>query len=320
MLNNLKVSILLVTLLTGCQATEVKKTSAIKPTINNTDLNQWVYVEPLSDEFNDKSINKNKWDNDPNDWGPWSWEQENTQVSEGNLNISLTYEEHVAKRWSGKKQKVAVNLFYKSGILRSHQYQTYGYYEVRMKGIPTFPGSSPAFWIYSLNEEINAMGLKKSEEGNVTYSEVDIVELQQSEWIHGSYKKYDSANVIDMNLHTRVIENGKEIWKRPGKYPELTRNKIQADFDARDDFHVYGAEVSKEKIIWYIDGEKVAEKPNVYWHLPMHVTLSLGLRRPHVTYNNCPDGLERCPVPEEATSEGYPSAMQVDWVRVYKKR
>ena len=189
-----------------------------------------------------------------------------------------------------------------------------------MKGIPTFPGSSPAFWIYSLNEEINAMGLKNSEEGNVTYSEVDIVELQQSEWIHGSYKKYDDANVIDMNLHTRVIENGKETWKRPGKYPELTRNKIQADFDARDDFHVYGAEVSKEKITWYIDGEKVAEKPNVYWHLPMHVTLSLGLRRPHVTYNNCPDGLERCPVPEEATSEGYPSAMQVDWVRVYKKR
>ena len=320
MLNNLKISVLLLTLLAGCQATEIKKTSEIKPTINNTDLNQWVYVEPLSDEFNDKSINSNKWNNDPNDWGPWSWEQENTQVSDGNLNISLTYEEHVAKRWSGKKQKVAVNLFYKSGILRSHQYQTYGYYEVRMKGIPTFPGSSPAFWIYSLNEEINAMGLKNSEEGNVTYSEVDIVELQQSEWIHGSYKKYDDANVIDMNLHTRVIENGKETWKRPGKYPELTRNKIQADFDARDDFHVYGAEVSKEKITWYIDGEKVAEKPNVYWHLPMHVTLSLGLRRPHVTYNNCPDGLERCPVPEEATSEGYPSAMQVDWVRVYKKR
>ncbi|XQW86832.1 family 16 glycosylhydrolase [Thalassotalea piscium] len=306
-------------LLSSCASTS-QQPSSFTPLIESPTRGDWQYVSQLSDEFNADKINLQKWTNDPNDWGPWSWDQKNTQVKDGNLNISLTYEEHTAKRWSGHKEKVDVNLFYKSGILRSHHYQTYGYYEVRMKGIPTFPGSSPAFWIYSLNEEINTMGLKTSEEGKPTYSEVDIVELQQSEWIEGSYKKYDGANVIDMNLHTRVIENGKEVWKRPGKYPELTRNKIQADFDARDDFHVYGAEVSEEKVTWYIDGKKVAEKPNIYWHLPMHVTLSLGLRRPHVTYNNCPDGLARCAVPEEATAKGYPSAMQVDWVRVYKKR
>lgn len=313
--------------LLGCQTTEstIEQTveitaNNIKPTIENANLNQWVYVKELSDEFDSESIDLSKWNNSSNDWGPWSWNKDNVSLKDGNLNIALTYEPHSTKRFSYKngRRKVDVDLFYKSGIIRSKGYQVYGYYEARMKGIPTFPGSSPAFWIYSLNEEIKKMGLKGSNEGDVTYSEVDIVELQQAEWDKET-RKNDGANIIDMNLHTRVIENGKEIWKRPGKYPELTQNKIHADFDARDDFHVYGADVSPEKITWYIDGKKVAEKPNLYWHLPMHVTLSLGLRYPHVTYNNCPDGLDRCTVPSKATPEGYPSAMQVDWVRVYKK-
>ncbi|MDO6444164.1 kappa-carrageenase [Colwellia sp. 1_MG-2023] len=329
MSNHYKTSILVAisvvfTSLFGCQSTEqpaqLTSENNIKPTIENTNLNQWVYVKELSDEFNSESIDLSKWNNTSNDWGPWSWKKDNVSLQDGHLNIALTYEPHRTKRFSYKngRRKVDVDLFYKSGIVRSKGYQIYGYYEARMKGIPTFPGSSPAFWIYSLNEEIKKMGLKGTNEGDVTYSEVDIVELQQAEWDKET-KKNDGANIIDMNLHTRVIENGKEIWKRPGKYPELTQNKIRADFDARDEFHVYGADVSPEKITWYIDGKKVAEKPNLYWHLPMHVTLSLGLRYPHVTYNNCPDGLERCTVPGKATPEGYPSAMKVDWVRVYKK-
>jgi beta-glucanase (GH16 family) len=326
MLNNSKVLVIVALFLSGCQAIVEThqspiKQSEIKPSIENTNLNQWVYVEQLSDEFNNESIDLSKWNNTSNDWGPWSWKKDNVSQKAGNLNIALTYEPHSTQRhaWKQGGRKVDVDLFYKSGIIRSKGYQIYGYYETRMKGIPTFPGSSPAFWIYSLNEEIQKMGLKGKKEGDVNYSEVDIVELQQAEWDNKT-RKNDGANIIDMNLHTRVIENGKEIWKRPGKYPALTQNKIHADFDARDDFHIYGAEVSPEKVTWYIDGGKVAEKPNLYWHLPMHVTLSLGLRYPHVTYNNCPNGLDRCAVAEKATAQGYPSAMQVDWVRVYKKK
>ncbi|MDO6719923.1 family 16 glycosylhydrolase [Psychrosphaera sp. 1_MG-2023] len=292
------------------------------PTLKNTDNTNWQYVASLSDEFNSTKVDEGKWTNSPEGWGPWSWTKDNVTVEDGNLNIALTYEKHQAVRRAYKDggRKVTTDLFYKSGIIRSHEYQTYGYYEARMKGIPTFPGSSPAFWIYSLNDEISKMGLKGKHEGEATYSEVDIVELQQAEWDKNAPLGYDGANVIDMNLHTRIIENGKEIWKRPGKYPELTRNKIHADFDARDDFHIYGAEVTPEVIRWFIDGVQVAEKPNLHWHLPMHVTLSLGLRYPHVSYNNCPNGFVRCTVPEKATAEGYPSAMQVDWVRVYKKK
>lgn len=309
----------LVGALCACSATqEETANSSIKPTLSADLQSQWQYVESLSDEFNSEQINLKKWNNNPGSWGPWSWEQDNTWQADGNLNINIKYKPHQTKRRAykaGGKLK-DVELYYTSGILRSYGYQVYGYYEVRMKGVQTFPGSSPAFWIYSLTDEVNRMGLRGKNEGEPTYSEVDIVELTQSEWHDG---KHDGPEVIDMNLHTRIIENGKEVWKRPGKFPELTRNKIHADFDPRDDFHVYGAEVTPEKITWYLDGEKVAEKPNLYWHLPMHVTLSLGLRYPHVTYN-CDNGFDRCAVAKNATPEGYPSAMQVDWVRVYKKK
>lgn len=309
-------------LVVACSTITPEKTAQMLPTLPESKQQQWTYVESLSDEFDETQINHDKWTDDPGSWGPWSWDKQNVSLKDGNLEIALTYDKHQAIRRAYKKggEKVTTELYYKSGIVRSHGTQVYGYYEARMKGIPTFPGSSPAFWIYSLNEEIQKLGLKGKNEGEVTYSEVDIVELQQAEWDKNAPLGYDGPNIIDMNLHTRIIENGKETWKRPGKFPALTRNKIHADFDARDDFHIYGAEVTPEYITWYIDGVQVAQKSNFYWHLPMHVTLSLGLRYPHVSYNKCPNGFVRCTVPDKATAEGYPSAMQVDWVRVYKKK
>ncbi|WP_440877336.1 kappa-carrageenase [Thalassotalea sp. PLHSN55] len=313
--------------LSGCQLNQTSfagdeaADTNFQPVINSpqSDAKKWQYVAALSDEFNSDAINHSKWNNDPSDWGPWSWLPENTWQDNGKLNINIAYQPHQATRRAYAKggQKVTTELFYTSGILRSYQYQTYGYYEARIKGMPTFPGASPAFWIYSQGDTLRKLGIKTNKEGDTTYSEVDIVELQQSEW-DSKTKHHEGPEVIDMNLHTRVIENGKETWKRPGKFPELTRNKVIADFDPRDDFHIYGAHVTPEKITWYLDGKKVAEKPNLHWHLPMHVTLSLGLRYPHVSYNQCHQGFVRCAVPEKATAEGYPSAMQVDWVRVYK--
>ena len=46
-------------------------------------------------------------------------------------------------------RKGAQQLFYKSGIIRSHRQMTYGYYEARIKGCRLFPGACLAFWAYS---------------------------------------------------------------------------------------------------------------------------------------------------------------------------
>lgn len=282
------------------------------------DPKDWQLVENLSDEFNGATVDGNKWETPPS-WGPWSWDPNNVTQSNGQLNLTLSYDPHTGQRVGGDGQPLDLDLFYKSGIIRSKNAQIFGYYEARIKGVATFPGSSPAFWIYSIDDEVKAAGLQGKAEGDTTYSEIDVVEMEQAE--DQSPTERDPVNALDMNLHKRVIEDGKETWERPKANPALQRNKILASFDPREAFHTYGAMVTRDAITWYLDGREVASKPNTSWNeLPMHVTLSLGLRYPNVTYSGCPGQLAWCPVPETATGEGYPTTMQVDWVRVYEKK
>ncbi|WP_020568219.1 kappa-carrageenase [Neolewinella persica] len=275
----------------------------------NKNPGAWVLIESLSDQFGEGEIDARKWNDNPDDWGPWSWEPDNVFQEDNVLNIRIRYEEH---------QRNGTDMFYKSGIIRSLDTITYGYVEARIKGLKTFPGASPAFWTYSLGQELDGWGMRGKEEGDIRYSEVDVVEMQQAEW--SRERGRHGPEVIDCNLHTVVVENGKDKWKRPTGYPELTKNEFIAPWDPGNDYHTYGAEIAPDKVTWYIDDVKVAEKGNLYWHLPMHVTLSLGLRYPHVTYKDCPGGAARCPVPEAATREGFPATMKVDWVRAYRKK
>jgi beta-glucanase (GH16 family) len=73
--------------------------------------------------------------------------------------------------------------------------------------------------------------------------------------------------------------------------------------------------VTKDTITWFIDGKEVAKKPNKYWHEPMNITLSLGLRHPHLGWV----GQDMQPIPKAATDEGFPTEMEVDWVRVWER-
>ena len=73
-----------------------------------------------------------------------------------------------------------------------------------------------------------------------------------------------------------------------------------------NDYHVYACENTPEKITWYIDGEKIAEEENLYWHLPMSVTLTMELRPPLIRFGGV-DGRE--PVAEASTPAGFPTEM-----------
>ncbi|TYK66269.1 family 16 glycosylhydrolase [Colwellia echini] len=298
----------------------------VSPTLVDGNASDWQFIPERSDEFNSASLDTTKWENDPEDFGPWSWRPENVKITDdGKLRLTMDYEEHTAQRWGktdGVNARVDVDMFYTSGMIRVNSVQTYGYYEAKIRGTHTFPGNSPAFWVYSNGQDRAAAGMNPTKEGDPIYSEVDFVELQQAEYSDVTgVQKQDSAEIIDMNLHAIYQdEHGDPVEVRPhNNLQHLSQNKIIADFDPRDDFHIYGTEISEDYVIWYIDGEEVARKANLYWHLPMRVTLSLGLRTPHVTYNNCPNNLPRCPVADNATQTGYPTNMDVDWVRVYKR-
>lgn len=253
----------------------------------------------FSDEFNSKEINFDRWQGAAS-WGPWSWDEENVYQKDGSLHVRMVYEPHTR---GGKE------LFYKSGIIKSRATMTYGYFEANIKGNHTFPGTCPAFWLASnrQREVINGE--------TVTYSEIDIVEMLQMNW--GDIKEgMSGATTIDCNLHMKMVENGKEVWKRPNGFPEMCKGEWQAPWDPRDEFHTYGVENRPDSIIWYVDRQRVVAKKNHYWHLPMELIISMGLRHPHVVYVNG----DRQAAPDNATPEGFPTEMLVDWVRVWDKR
>ncbi|WP_052444666.1 family 16 glycosylhydrolase [Flammeovirga sp. OC4] len=261
----------------------------------------WEKEETHSDEF--ESLDTDKWENDPNDWGVWSWEPSLAYVENNELRIRMIQETHRRNTHFGQNEE----LYYKSGIIRNNQTITYGYFEAKIKGADRFPGVSPAFWLYSINQP------DPTEDGQAKYSEIDVVELTQKEWDFDK-NEWEGPEAIDMNLHAVARENGELVQIRPHGKPEIAQNKWYADFDPRDDYHTYGVLSRVDSIFWYIDGIERGRKENLYWHLPMHITVSMGLRNPFVKYV---DGV-RYPVADSTTTVGFPTEMACQYVRVWK--
>tara|TARA_R110002111_G_scaffold255157_1_gene321318 strand:- start:114669 stop:115754 length:1086 start_codon:yes stop_codon:yes gene_type:complete len=262
----------------------------------------WKFVAGQSDEFAGDKVDRTKWNIDTKDFGPWSWEPENVTQTDGALHLQMVQNNH---------QRGKQALHYTSGMARNDSTITYGYFEARVKGCSRYPGACPSFWLYSIGPQNRFM----AQDGEtVAYSEIDVVELQQSEFDFVT-KQHFPVTRIDCNLHTTLLKAGKREWVRPHNRPGLCRNHFDSPWDPREDYHVYAVENSKDWIVWYIDGNEIARKPNLYWHLPMHITLSLGLRYPFVTYK---DG-DRLPVPDKTTTEGFPTTMSVDYVRVWQR-
>lgn len=263
---------------------------------------KWKLVDEFSDEFDRNRIDEDKWFYKMKPWGDRAWSPDNVWQEDGKLFIQARYEPHTDNK--GRE------FFYKLGIIQSRTKTTYGYFEARVKGCSRFPGLCPAFWLYSNGWETNP------DYPHVTYSEIDIIELQQGLY-NPEKRKKDNVNYIDLNLHCRIMKDGKEIWQRPNSLPEVCLHGYDAPWDPRDDFHVYAVENTPETITWYIDGKKVAEEDNLYWHLPMNLTFTMELRPPLITWAG-EDGRE--PVPEASTPAGFPTHMEVDYVRTWVRK
>jgi beta-glucanase (GH16 family) len=245
----------------------------------------WIMVEELSDEFETDEVDIQKWDNDVSDWGVWSWEPENAYQKDGNLHIRMVYDPH---------ERNNEQLFYKSGIIRSVEPITYGFFEAKIKGCPRFPGVCPAFWMIGSKDGLS--------------SEIDFMEIQEVQ---------NDIHQIDCNLHARIKENGEFICFRE-------RRHWVAPWDPRDDFHLYACENTPDSIHWYIDGQKVLSAPNTHFHLPMYVIVSMGVRTPLLYYDTPdpehPESKRRYADAENSTPEGFPTEMIVDYVRVWKRK
>ena len=252
----------------------------------------WPINEEFSDEFNNPDMNLTIWDNDVNDWGTWSWEPYNAVIKDSVLALKMQHEQHT---------RGGNDYYFTSGIVQSRETITYGYFETRIKASDKGQGTCPAFWVTSKVQNQTTF------DGEIRYSEIDGVEIFQ---VPNQYRQ------LEMNLHTRIMEDGVLTWKRPGQGDiELCHNGWEAPWDPRDDYHTYAFWNRVDSIFWYVDGIQRGSKKNYYWHLPMHVTVSMGLRTPYEKYI---DGVRTAmPYPDSVPEPGFPSEMFCDYVRIW---
>lgn len=297
----------------------------VRPTGASEGEVSWKVKGTGTDHFESTSINPALWQNAPASLnvGAWTFDPKNVFVADGKLNIIATQETHTRSFqdscWDGiaggSSKKVQRELYYKSGAVRTVADSVYGYYEAKIKGVDIFPGLSPAFWLYSDGHPFPDRKIT----GSVDYSEIDIVELQQADWFGPKANDADPINVMDHNLHARLVnDKGRTYWLRPKTHPQQQLLKYEAPFDPSKNFHTYAIENRKDKISWYVDGQLIGSKPNTYWHRPMHLIFSMGLRRQLVHYNA--DCQRADPNPNNVVSAGFPekATMQVEYVKTWE--
>lgn len=259
--------------------------------------------EKFSSEFNGAINNKNFQIGD-RPYPTWTFKPENVSFENNELNLTAKYDPHTAKN-SGKQ------FYFSSGMISTKEKITYGYFEARIKGADLWPGVCPAFWLYGGLQGGNDQDLPVN---TITYSEVDIIELQQVP---------KSKNILALNLHTGAIEMGEDGKKKrkslkAGIIPDLCKTEFSVDWNPEEDYHLYASEIRPDSIIFYIDNKRVGAKANYYWHLPMSLIVSMGMRNPYERY----EAWDRFAVPatkEEADKAGFPTTMYVDYVRAYKR-
>jgi hypothetical protein len=167
----------------------------------------WTLQNEFSDEFD--TLNLTKWNTSVKSWGSWSWAPENVFVFNGNLQLTMSYEEHMCQP--------GLKCYYRSGIAKSRKPSgiAFGYFEARIKGASRWPGVCPAFWAWRNEASLPApVGY---------WTELDFVEMQESR---------SSSRDIDFTWHLF-----------PPTEPKHLQNSSHQTFafDPRDDFHIYGA-------------------------------------------------------------------------------
>lgn len=218
------------------------------------------YKKVWGDDFNDLSVSRSN--NDRTRWSahtPWNGDfgdarfldpvdqtnnsQENGPFSVKNGILTIRARKHENGQWT-------------SGLLSSADPTTagfalqYGYFEARMK-LPPGPGVWPAFWL-----------AKNGHKDDKTPSvEIDILEYygQFPDSFHSVWHVWD-------NVNSSNNRGGEIVTKVPS-------GSLSADF------HTYGAEVTKDWIIFYLDRREIGRKPTPAEHtkpLMLLVNLALG--------------------------------------------
>lgn len=196
----------------------------------------WRKLESLSDEFDGKGLDANKWhDHNPHWKGrpPALFVRENVRVSNGRLLLTAR-EQDVADAPDGFHS-------FTTASVKSKVEVRYGYFEICCRAMPSRVSS--AFWFYRATDE--------------RWTEIDVFEIAG----RGEY-----ARKVHMNAH---VFRSPERGERHQAFPDVW----EASFDLTKKDHTFGLLWNKESLEWYVDGRLVRKLKNSDWHQALHLTI-----------------------------------------------
>jgi beta-glucanase (GH16 family) len=252
------------------------------------------YTLVFNDEFSGKSLDRSRWftryvygserlDHLHNERQKYA-DNQNHEVRDGVLKL-------VARRVSPSEPSGRT---FESGMIRSDWTVRYGFFEARVK-MPSARGVWPAFWLNSDVSETGRLGWPP---------EIDIFEFVNN-------VKDDKVNMIHMAAST--LPGQKAKFSFLDKAYVVKWQDYVAPFNFDEDWHTIGAEWTSDSVSSYIDGVKVATRSDFQWNYndgslaaPAHIILNLAIGG---------SWAGRYGVDEDA----FPQALQVDWVRVYRR-
>jgi beta-glucanase (GH16 family) len=137
---------------------------------------------------------------------------------------------------------------FKSGLLstKGRFSQLYGRFDLTCK-LPEYEGLYwPAFWLF----------------GAVWPPEIDIFEAMA-----GEYKS---------NKQTRHFSTTYHWSDSDGIHKQLGR-RLKSRQDLSKEFHTYGVEWTKDKMVWYFDGYPIYQQTGNSPNIPMHVVINTAI-------------------------------------------
>ena len=237
----------------------------------------------------------NGWGN--NEWQKYTDEPENLRVEDGNLIITARCS-YADPDITNPPDPGRCNSAVRDDAITSGRINTndklevkYGSIQARIK-VPPGKGTWPAFWM---------LGAEFPDKPWPRAGEIDIVEIHQF---------YSDINTTHFAMHwcDDSIPGPVPCVFDPGRVFEEQFKKF--DFALSDDYHVFEADWSEDRVIGKIDG-------NAYFSLPIDPdTREEFLSKFFMILNVAVGGTLGGP-PNDSTT--WPQEMLVDWVRVYQK-
>jgi len=216
------------------------RSNEVYPLSDQSNHGGWVLSQELSDEFNGKALNTNKWfPNNPRWQGrpPTFFDAVNVSVTNGEAVFSIN--KHGAK-------KLPKGFTDTSGFIVSRQNVLYGYFEAEMK-LMNAPWVS-GFWMS--NSQRN------------WWTEIDICENCPGV----------PANRHDLNSNVHVFRSPPD--QGDVKKHFALAKKYRVPFELQADWHVWGLEWDKDNIRFYLDGILFRMQTNTHWHQPLQINLN----------------------------------------------